>query len=84
MDYEIRDPMEARMPPVFLALAAAAGFFAAARVIASMIDSNVADRAPTGDETGPRATASELARDLGQLEWDAGTGVYRPRPPTGA
>lgn len=71
------------MPPVLIALAAAAGFFAAARVIASVIDSHAADRARPGDETAPRAAASEVARDLGQLEWDDGAGVYRPRPPAG-
>jgi hypothetical protein len=66
------------MPPVFFALAAAAGFFAAARAIASMIGSAPPDPLQTG-ESHARATASDSARDLGRLELDATTGVYRPK-----
>jgi hypothetical protein len=66
------------MPPVFFALAAAAGFFAAARAIASMIGSAPPDPIQPG-ESHAQATASDSARDLGQLEWDATTGVYRPK-----
>jgi hypothetical protein len=66
------------MPPVFLAFAAAAGFFAAARLIASMIDSAPPDQMQARDQQA-QATASEQARDLGRLEWDAQSGVYRPK-----
>lgn len=66
------------MPPVFFALAAAAGFFAAARAIAALIGSAPPDSMHAG-ETHAQATASETARDLGQLDWDPSTGVYRPK-----
>ncbi len=66
------------MPPVFFALAAAAGFFAAARAIASMIGAAPPDPIQAGDSHA-QATASDSARDLGKLEWDATTGVYRPK-----
>lgn len=71
------------MPPVFLAFAAAAGFFAAARLIASMIDSAPPEQMQARDQKtqapAKQATASEQARDLGRLEWDAQAGVYRPK-----
>jgi hypothetical protein len=66
------------MPPVFFALAAAVGFFAAARAISSMIAGSPPDPMPHG-EAHAQATASDSARDLGQLEWDANAGVYRPK-----
>jgi hypothetical protein len=66
------------MPPVFFALAAAAGFFAAARAIASMIGADPPDPIQAGDNHA-QATASDAARDLGKLEWDAAAGVYRPK-----
>ncbi len=66
------------MPPVFFALAAAAGFFAAARAIASMIGSAPPDPLQPGDRHA-QTTASDSARDLGKLEWDATAGVYRPK-----
>jgi hypothetical protein len=66
------------MPPVFFALAAAAGFFAAARAIASMMGAAPPDPIQPG-ETHAQATGSDSARDLGKLEWDATAGVYRPK-----
>ena len=66
------------MPPVFLAFAAAAGFFAAARLIAAMIDSAPPDQMQARDQQA-QTTASEKARDLGRLEWDEQAGVYRPK-----
>jgi hypothetical protein len=66
------------MPPVFFALAAAAGFFAAARAIAALVGNSPPDQMSHG-ETRAQATASDTARDLGQLERDPSTGVYRPK-----
>jgi hypothetical protein len=64
------------MPPVVFALAAAAGFFAAARIISSMIGEPPVDQMQAGEQ--PKQ-AAETARDLGQLEFDATAGVYRPK-----
>jgi hypothetical protein len=66
------------MPPVIFALAAAAGFFAAARLISAMIGEPPPEQMQAGDH--PRhATAAESARDLGKLEFDSQSGVYRPK-----
>ncbi len=64
------------MPPVIFALAAAAGFFAAARLISSMISDPRPEQMQAGEH--PKQ-AAETARDLGQLEFDATAGVYRPK-----
>lgn len=64
------------MPPVIFALAAAAGFFAAARLISSMIGEPPAEQMQAGEQ--PKQ-AAETARNLGQLEFDATAGVYRPK-----
>ncbi|MGE5266556.1 MAG: hypothetical protein ACM3L9_04235 [Deltaproteobacteria bacterium] len=66
------------MPPFVFALAAAAGFYAASRLIAAMIGQAPPDQMPTG-EPSEHAAASDRARDLGQLEWDDAAGVYRPK-----
>lgn len=65
------------MPPVFFALAAAAGFIAAARLLSAIMDPPSTEAKAAHD--GQTQAAPELARDLGQLEWDAANGVYRPR-----
>jgi hypothetical protein len=64
------------MPPVVFALAAAVGFYAASRLIAAMVGQAPPDQMQAGDAP---TTASDCARDLGQLEWDATAGVYRPK-----
>lgn len=66
------------MPPVFFALAAAAGFFAAARAISAMMGHSTPDEMTT-TQHAKHAAASDSARNLGQLEWDASSGVYRPK-----
>jgi len=66
------------MPPVIFALAAAAGFFAAARLISAMIGEPAPEQMQAG-ETPTQATASDTARDLGKLEFDSQSGVYRPK-----
>lgn len=66
------------MPPFVFALAAAAGIFAASRLIAAVIGQASPDHMPSG-EPSRHATASDSARDLGQLEWDPTAGVYRPK-----
>lgn len=65
------------MPPVFFALAAAAGFIAVARLISSMMGDTPPDQMQAN--APPKQTAPETARDLGKLEWDANSGVYRPK-----
>lgn len=69
------------MPPVLFALAAAAGFFAAARLFAKAMDGHEGPRRQSDEQTGRPSAPSETARDLGQLEWDDSAGVYRPGPP---
>lgn len=62
------------MPPVmFLALIGAAGI-AGYRIFSSLLD---------GPKSSRRRGAAEMrdaarTRDLGNLEWDEGAGVYRP------
>jgi hypothetical protein len=65
------------MPPVVFALAAAVGFYAASRLIAAVVGQAPPDQMQ-GDAAAT-ATTSDCARDLGQLEWDATAGVYRPK-----
>jgi hypothetical protein len=69
------------MPPVLFALAAAAGFFAAARLFAMAMDSHEDTWRQANEEPKGTASASDSARDLGRLEWDEASGVYKPRPP---
>jgi hypothetical protein len=69
------------MPPVLLALAAAAWFIAAARVIALVMDGSGQEPRRAEDDRTTRAAPSDAARDLGRLEWDETTGVYKPGPP---
>jgi hypothetical protein len=64
------------MPPVlFLALIGAAG------IAGYKIWSGLMDQAQTlrRKETGGMRRAAAPVRDLGNLEWDEGSGVYRPR-----
>ena len=64
------------MPPVVFALAAAVGFYAASRLIAAMVGQAPPDQRQAANAA---ATDSDGPRDLGQLEWDAADGVYRPK-----
>lgn len=67
------------MPPVIVALAAAAGFFAAVRVISAMIGDNQPPEQMQAGDQPKQATAADAARDLGKLEFDSQSGVYRPK-----
>lgn len=69
------------MPPVLLALAAAAGFFAVARVFSKALDAHADAQRRTESEGAVPPTARDPAKDLGRLEWDADAGVYRPHGP---
>jgi len=63
------------MPPVmFLALIGAAGI-AGYRIVSRLLESA---KTPARDETARMRRATVPTRDLGNLEWDADAGVYRP------
>jgi hypothetical protein len=66
------------MPPVVLALAAAAGFVAAARIVAAIMGPPAPEQMQSAKPHN-QTPAADIARDLGQLEWDAASGVYRPK-----
>ena len=68
------------MPPLLLFAAVGAGCYAGYRVAARFIEAlraeeHQGDMASRADGAGVRASA----RNLGDLEWDAKTGVYRPK-----
>jgi hypothetical protein len=60
---------------MFLVLLGAAGF-AGYRILSSFLDGA---KSPRRKNAGEMRRASAPARDLGNLEWDEGAGVYRPR-----
>lgn len=68
------------MPPVIAALAAAAGLVAGVRWIAREV-ARQAEEARTAAETMARRARENVAtpRDLGALEFDPVSKVYRPR-----
>jgi hypothetical protein len=64
------------MPPVvLLALIGAAGI-AGYRILSSHAASS--PKAPERRSSGPTRHSAPPIRDLGSLEWDESTGVYRP------
>jgi hypothetical protein len=68
------------MPQVILAMIAGAGFYAASRWVAKVLEEQeeLARRQASQDVT-PR---SRPPIDLGALEWDETAGVYRPQDQT--
>ncbi|MCB1520773.1 MAG: hypothetical protein KDJ37_09380 [Hyphomicrobiaceae bacterium] len=69
------------MPQAFLLALAGAGLYYGARFAARQLDriAKEAERAAAEMKRRAEAQASEAARDLGTLEFDATTGQYRPR-----
>jgi hypothetical protein len=67
------------MPQVFALALIGAGAFAGYRWISRQLDA-IAKAANQAEAELRRATESAAQpKDLGQLEWDAASGVYRPR-----
>lgn len=69
------------MPPVLIAVAAAAGIYAGLKLIARGLELQAEAAMRRKDEAQAKAAAP---RDLGALEWDEAAGVYRPRAPRSA
>ena len=65
------------MPPVmFLALIGAAGI-AGYRIVSSLLEGS---KSPGRKRVNEMRRATAPARDLGNLEWDEDSGVYKPSP----
>lgn len=64
------------MPPLFLLALVGAGCFAGYKLYSKL--NAQADRVRNTAKDAARKTVGP--RDLGELEWDAKAGVYRPRP----
>lgn len=71
------------MPQVIFAMIAGAGFYAATRWFARALEAKE-ELARRRAQDGMPRTAARAAppRDLGALEWDERSGVYRPQTPT--
>ncbi|MDX2308982.1 MAG: hypothetical protein NW216_12135 [Hyphomicrobium sp.] len=68
------------MPPFWFAVAAAAGVYAGVRLIAKGLQIQAeANRRDAHDTTTEAPGARRQPVDLGQLEWDQASGVYKPR-----
>lgn len=69
------------MPQFLLLILAGAGAIAGARWASKQLDkmAQEAGRVAAEAEQKAQATRSTSARDLGQLEYDAATGQYRPK-----
>lgn len=76
------------MPPVWIAVAAAAGIYAGIRLIAKGIELQASARSAEAERSASSGARQDSTRDgrhpidLGALEWDEAQGVYRPRAPT--
>ena len=73
------------MPQVFLLAALGAGLYAGYRALLRAGEKMAAELKRSEDEvqqrTAPRATGPQHEKDLGTLEFDPRSGVYKPVPP---
>lgn len=65
------------MPPLMLIAAIGAGCYAGYKLASRWLAADDAPDQAAAEATKSASTAS--ARNLGDLEWDAETGVYRPK-----
>lgn len=66
------------MPQVLLLIAAGAGLYAGYKWLSKELQGAVAEAERMAEQASARKEASVEPKDLGALELDASTGVYRP------
>lgn len=67
------------MPPLVLLAAIGAGCYAAYRLGARWMAGSETAKKPDAAHANKNGATASPARDLGDLEWDAQAGVYRPK-----
>lgn len=67
------------MPQVLLAIVAGAGLYAGYRWLSRKTSEKPMRRAQAPSQSRPSQRRADAARDLGPLEFDAVSKVYRPR-----
>ena len=67
------------MPQLIVVALIGAGFYAAYRWLRQTSDAIAAELDRAEDELRHRAGGRPVEKDLGRLEYDAATGVYRPQ-----
>lgn len=68
------------MPPVVLLAVVGAGCYAGYKLFSKLIAQAQTPSRPAGERAAKEArTAGGSVRDLGELEWDEKSGVYRPK-----
>lgn len=69
------------MPQVLLLIAAGAGLYAGYKWLSKELQSAVAEAERSAEQARAQKDAAVEPKDLGALELDASTGVYRPSRP---
>jgi hypothetical protein len=67
------------MPQFFVLALVGAGLYAGYRWFTQAAQEITADIEPAEDELRRRAAAGRLEKDMGALEYDPASGVYRPK-----
>ena len=67
------------MPPLIVAVLLGAGAYAGFRAVRSLLSRSIEEEIPPAE--GGTGNQVDLEKDLGRLELDPATGVYRPAPP---
>ncbi len=67
------------MPQLLIAVLAGAGIFAASRAIARTLEAHAEANRQRAEARKRAAQAGHHPKDLGSLEYDSATGVYRPK-----
>ncbi|HEU0159655.1 MAG TPA: hypothetical protein VFR00_10090 [Hyphomicrobiaceae bacterium] len=67
------------MPQLIVIALIGAGFYAAYRWMRQASDAVTAELSRTEDELKRRTAGGRIEKDLGRLEYDPATGVYRPQ-----
>ena len=67
------------MPQLIIVALIGAGFYAAYRWLRQASDAITSELNRAEDELRRRTSGGRIEKDLGSFEYDAATGVYRPR-----
>jgi hypothetical protein len=67
------------MPHLIMVALIGTGLYAAYRWIKQASDAITTELSQAEDERSSRAAAGRIEKNLGNLEYDAATGVYRPQ-----
>ena len=71
------------MPQLIVAFAVGAGLYAVTRLLAKTLEAqNAAQRQRAEATARGKASAAQGPKNLGALEWDETSGVYKPKTPS--